>query len=517
MKSVFFIPFFLLFIACTSQKEADLPTPPTDGIAVFYEPSLKPFYHGVASGDPLSDAVIIWTRVTPRDSLDAIDVEWEVSISDEFQTVFRSGSFKTSPARDYTVKVDVQGLEPNTYYYYRFKALNAVSTTGRTRTTPVAAMDSIKFAVASCSNYEWGYFNAYGRIADRDDLNAVLHLGDYIYEYGPRSYGDTTLNRIHYPAREIITLEDYRLRYSQYRLDKDLNAAHAMHPFITIWDDHEIANNSYVEGAQNHQPEEGDYVTRRESARKAYYELPVRESTGQKLYRSFSYGELADLIMLDERLAGRTAPADSLSDPTLKDSTRTMLGKEQLSWFENTLSGSTATWKVIGNQVIYSYLNWSQPTFNINLDSWDGYPLEQKRIADLIRDNDIKNVVFVTGDTHSSWAFEVSVDPFDDYNPTTGEGAFAVEFGTTSINSSNSNERFPTDSVIAHEQKIVNSEINPHLKYANMRDHGYMILTLTQGTARADWYYVSTLKEPSTEEARGKSVTVNSGETRLNL
>ena len=518
MKLSYLFLIIPVFAACTSAKEADLPPLPTDGIAAYYDVSLKPFYHGVASGDPLPNAVIIWTRVTPEDSLGVIEVEWEVSAADDFKNMIQSGTFETSPDFDYTVKVDVQGLEPNTHYYYRFKALQAVSATGRTRTAPAGEVEKMKFAVASCSNYEAGYFNSYGRIADQQDLNAVLHLGDYIYEYGPGKYGDTTVNRVHYPAKEIVTLQDYRLRYSQYRLDKDLAAAHAQHPFITTWDDHEIANNSYVEGAQNHQPSEGDYMIRKEAAKKAYYEwLPVRGSAGQNLYRSFSFGSLADLVMLDERLAGRTLQADSLNDPTLQDSTRTMLGKDQLLWFEEQLSNSNATWKIIGNQVIYSYLNWGRPTFNINLDSWDGYPLEQRRIAQFIRDKAIENVVFVTGDTHSSWAFEVSVDPFNDYNPANGEGAFAVEFGTTSINSANSNERFPTDSVKAHEERIVNSEINPHLKYANLRDHGYLVITLTPATAQADWYYVDTLKEPSTKETLGKTVTVRSGEVRLNL
>ena len=518
MKNFPILLIIACFAACTTPTRNELPSLPVEGIATFYDTSLKPFYHGVASGDPLHDAVIIWTRVTPEDSLDAIPVGWEISTTADFQTVSQSGSFETTPGRDYTVKVDVQGLEPDTYYYYRFRALQAVSATGRTRTAPLGEVEKMKFAVASCSNYEAGYFNAYGRIAERQDLNAVLHLGDYIYEYEPGKYGDTTINRTHYPAREIVTLADYRLRYSQYRLDKDLAAAHAQHPFITTWDDHEIANNSYADGAQNHQPSEGDYMTRKEVARKAYYEwLPVRGSAGQDLYRHFSFGDLADLVMLDERLAGRTAQADSLSDPSLQDSTRTMLGKPQLEWLEGQLSNSKATWKIIGNQVIYSYLNWGTPTFNINLDSWDGYPIEQRRIAQFIQNNNIENVVFVTGDTHSSWAFEVSVDPFNDYDPDSGEGAFAVEFGTTSINSSNSNERFPTDSVKAHEEKIVNSEINPHLKYANLRDHGYLVITLAPGSAQADWYYVDTLKEPSTNERLGKSVSVRSGEVRLNL
>ncbi|MBL6447539.1 alkaline phosphatase D family protein [Fulvivirga sp. 29W222] len=505
-----------LITACSPVKknEEQPPELPKDGIAQYYDSSLKPFYHSVASGDPLKDMVIIWTRVTPEDSLKTIEVDWEISTDAQFTSIVNSGKVFTGPDVDYTVKVDVDQLSPNTEYYYRFKALGSVSPTGRTNTAPEALVDSLKFAVVSCSNYEWGYFNAYKKLAERNDIDAILHLGDYIYEYPAGTYGDTTLGRKHFPEHEIISLEDYRLRYSQYRLDPDLRAAHQSHPFITIWDDHEIANDSYTEGAQNHQPEEGPYADRREAARKAYYEwLPVRSSS--HLYRNFKYGELAELIMLDERLEGRTAPVDSIKDPAFEDESRAMLGSEQMQWFERRLSTTEAHWKIIGNQVIYSYLNWGRPTFNINLDSWDGYPVEQKKISEFIKGNKIDNVVFVTGDTHSAFAFEVTVNPFGDYDPVSGQGAFAVEFGTTSINSGNSDERFPVDSVKHHEQKITNSPVNPHLKYSNLRNHGYLLLSLYPEEVKADFYFVETVKKPSDRQALGKSVTVKSGSHRL--
>jgi len=343
-----------------------------------------------------------------------------------------------------------------------------------------------------------------------------VHLGDYIYEYGPGSYGDTTIGRFNLPAKEIITLQDYRTRYSLYRLDKDLRNAHGNHPFINIWDDHEIANDSYKDGAQNHQEDEGSYESRKNAAVQVYYEwLPIRENGD--LYRSFRYGDLMELIMLDERLEGRTEPVDSLTDPALEDPGRSMLGAEQLSWLKEKLSKTSSTWKVIGNQVIFSYLNWGfVPNWTINLDSWDGYPAEQKNLANFIKDEEIDNVVFITGDTHSSWAFEVSVDPFESYNAQSGEGAIAVEFGTTSINSSNSNERYADSLVVEHEQKIVNSPINPHLKYANLRDHGYLILNVKEERTTATWYYVETLKEPNLSTAVGKELYVLKGETTLN-
>lgn len=504
----------LLFSSCESLKQQEKQPVATSGIEQLYNSELKPFYHGVASGDPLSDRVILWTRVTPENNEKNISVLWEIAADEEFQSVVNSGNAETGPDHDYTVKVDALNLQPDTRYFYRFKASGSISPVGKTRTAPKGVTDSLKFAVASCSNYEWGYFNAYKNIAERNDLDAVIHLGDYIYEYPAGGYGDTTIGRKHLPPHEIISLDDYRLRYSQYRLDPDLRAAHQNHPWITIWDDHEIANDSYKEGAQNHQPGEGDYDERKAAAKKAYYEwLPVR--TSAELHRTFSYGSLADLIMLDERLAGRTAPADSVMQPDFDSEERTMLGKEQMEWFLNELETSDATWKIIGNQVIYSYLNWGHETFNINLDSWDGYPADQQKVANFIKGNETENVVFITGDTHSAFAFEVTVNPFSDYDPISGQGAFAVEFGTTSISSSNSDERFPVDSVLLHEKKITNTPVNPHLKYANLRDHGYMILTLRPDMATAAWYFVDTLKKPSSEEKKGKTVSVKEGTHQL--
>ncbi|NJN42238.1 MAG: hypothetical protein HC811_08470 [Flammeovirgaceae bacterium] len=259
MKPLINILFVALLIwACTPKDSTPILE---ESVSIHFDQSLKPFYHGVASGDPLADRVIIWTRVTPETQMESIDVTWEVSETDDFQVVTHSQTTTTSPERDYTVKVDVDELQPDKIYYYRFKALDGISITGRTKTAPTSAKDSLKFAVASCSNYEWGYFNAYERIGERDVLDAVIHLGDYIYEYGPGRYGDTTIGRFNLPPHEIVSLLDYRTRYSLYRLDQGLRRVHQQHPFITIWDDHELANNNYVDGAQNHQSDkEGDFL-----------------------------------------------------------------------------------------------------------------------------------------------------------------------------------------------------------------------------------------------------------------
>lgn len=475
--------------------------------------ALKPFYHGVASGDPLQDGVIIWTRISPEVKLPVIEANWEIATDKEFGRIVQSGSYKTSLEKDYTVKIDVKDLKSGTKYYYRFHALEATSMVGETMTAASDA-EELKFAVVSCSNYEFGYFNAYGAVAREENLSAVLHLGDYIYEYEPGRYGDTTIGRINIPSHEIVSLQDYRDRYSLYRLDPDLRAAHALHPFIAIWDDHEITNNSYKDGAENHQAEEGDYEIRKATARQVYYEwMPIREN--EEHYRKFSFGELADLVMLDERLAGRSQQVDSISDPALNNEKRSMLGETQFNWFASNLKSSKAQWKLIGNQVIYSYLDWGYEQFSLNMDAWDGYPYEQQKVADLIQSNNIENIIILTGDTHTAWAIEATNDPLESYDPSTSEGAFAVEFGVTSINSANANERFEDDFVLEHEKKIVNSAINPHLKYTNMRDHGYLLLLLDQSNARADYKIVTTKRERSEEINIDKVFMVESGSTRL--
>lgn len=506
-----FILLIFLFLGCQPKAEYALVVDP---LSHLYESELKPFYYGVASGDPTSSAVVLWTKLVPEDSVPNAKVEWKISTDEDFMNVLQTGEITVEPSSGYTAKVDVQDLSPGQTYYYQFEYEGQKSLIGKTKTATSNANQALNFAVVSCSNYEFGPFNAYGAIAERNDIDAVIHLGDYIYEYGAKGYGDTTTGRFHLPEHEILSLEDYRMRYGQYRLDKDLREVHQMHPFFTIWDDHEIANNAYKDGAQNHQDNEGNYMTRKEIARKVYYEwLPIREQ--EQLYRAVSYGDLAELILLDERLVGRTAPAANLKDSVLFEESHTMLGKEQLNWFLDELKSSDAQWKIIGNQVIFSYLNWGYPTFDFNMDSWDGYPLEREAILKTIDAEKIEDIVFITGDTHSSWALEVTADPSGEYKK---KGAYAVEFGTTSINSGNSNERGVADEVIiAHEKKISNSSINPHLKYTNLRDHGYLMLRLTKEAATAEWYYTPSRVVSSRNMQLAQKTVTPSGSNRIEL
>ena len=455
--------------------------------------SLSPFYHGVSSGDPLSNGIILWTRVTPKIKNETIKVNWYISSDSLMNNIVQKGNFITDFNRDFTVKVDVRGLEPGKTYFYFFNALGKNSVIGRTRTASLD-YDQLNLAVISCSDYQRGYFNSYAALSKEPNLDAVIHLGDYIYEYKARDYSHGTFNRLHLPDKELISLEDYRIRYSQYKLDPDIIAAHMSHPFIVIWDDHETSNNTYMTGAKNHQSLlEGDFSERKSAALQAYFEwFPIREEGYP--YRNFSYGNLADLFILEERLEGRTQQAENLEDPSLYDTNRSMLGDAQLKWFTNHLKNSDAKWKIIGNQVIFSYLDYGRKDFRINLDSWDGYPEEREKIAKIIKDNKIENVVFATGDTHQSWGFEVT------HNPFTKEKNFmkpyAFEFGTPSLSAGNANERYsnvPIQEIIEHENYITNSSLNPHLKYSNTRDHGYLVLNFNQKDVIAKWVYMNTL------------------------
>lgn len=460
-----------------------------------------PFCHGVASGDPLYDKVVLWTRVAPKPGVDSISVAWEIAETSAFEPVVAAGRYTTDQSRDFTVKVDVGGLRPGRQYFYRFHSGGIYSPIGKTKTASPNA-DSLKLAVVSCANYEWGYFTAYRRIAEKE-LDAVVHLGDYIYEYAPGGYGDTTIGRKHEPPTELISLADYRMRYAQYRSDPDLQAMHASHPFIAVWDDHEIANDVYVSGAQNHQPDEGSFEARKMAAVKSYYEwMPVRE--GATLYRSFEFGDLASLIMLDERLEGRTAPAESMDDPDFASGERSMLGTGQLEWLQGQLRDSQATWKLIGNQVIFSDIDQSAvfPGNPRNLDSWSGYPAEKNEIARFIKGQGLSNVIFITGDTHASWAMEVMAREVS-------RAPLAIEFGAPSISSANYDEYTTRDS--AELATNLYQNYNPHIQYANLMEHGYFILTLESERAIARYYYMEDIRQPDAPERMAKMLWVNEG------
>ncbi len=515
-----------------------------------YDPLLKPFYHGVASGDPMEDRVIIWTRVTPEKE-GLVTVTWKVATDPALSQVVSSGVVTTSAERDYTVKLDVTGLQPSTTYYYGFTALGRNSLTGRTKTVPVGDVSQLRFAVVSCNNFEGGYFNAFGRIAGRSDLDAVIHLGDYIYEQAQGLYGApsliTTGERAVEPKKEIVALDDYRQRYAWYRLDPDLRRAHQQHPFITVWDDHESANDSYRDGAENHQPEtEGPWSVRKEASRRVYDEwMPIR-GNASPIYRVKPFGNLVDLIMIDTRIEGRDEQINDVTNPALYAPDRTMLGPTQREWLFERLKTSKAKWKIIGNQVIFSEFNvgWAAAAApnlgtpaqleSIFLDIWDGYPAERKRVTDFITKEKIDNVVILTGDFHSSFAFDVAPDPsvfsvpgqLPNYDPATGKGSVAVEFATPSISSANFDENLSPQQAALFEA-LFNQPLppgagsfagvnpNPHLKYVDLDRHGYFILDLTPERAQADWYFVNSILKPDNGEKFDAGFFTVSGQNHL--
>ncbi len=555
------LPFLFGIFLCTGVRAQTVYThgrqlPGANQLTVKAE--LYPFYHGVASGDPLADRVIIWTRVTP-DTLTSETVEgrWIVATDPQLQQVIREGDFETDATRDYTVKVDVDGLEAGTTYYYGFTALDRHSLTGRTKTSPTGAQsDHLRFGVVSCSNFQAGYFNAYARLAERNDLDAVVHLGDYIYEYANFVYGSAEVwdDRLVEPDREIVSLEDYRARYSTYRLDPDLRHLHQQHGIIAVWDDHESANNSYEDGASNHQEgDEGPWEARKDRSRQAYFEwMPIRETDDRSVYRSLSYGDLADLILLDTRLEGRDRQLLDVTDPALQAADRSMLGATQKAWLLDQLTTSTARYKLVASQVIFSEFNvgWSGALTGLPfeevesgfLDIWDGYPAERRQLTTFLRDEALENVVVLSGDFHAGFAFEVADPPVTqtfrevdglgrvpvyaptDYDPETGVGAVAVEFATPSISAANFDET--ASPVIAQflERQLVSDLIpndtlnlgtpNPHMKYTNLTDHGYYLLDVREAGVQADYFYGPIL-EPSTEERFAAGFIKAAGSNRL--
>lgn len=521
------------------------------------------FDHGVASGDPLSDRVVLWTRVTPGDeSVTSVEVGWEIAEDDAFVTVVGSGTVETTTARDLTVKVDATGLAAGTRYFYRFTAGEVVSPVGRTKTLPLGPVDRVRLAIVSCSHYSAGFFNVYRLIANRssptDDLDAVVHLGDYFYEYGAGEYGDNGIaGREPIPPTEVFTLEGYRQRHAQYKSDLDLQALHQTHPMIPVWDDHESANDAWTGGAENHTPvEEGEWGVREQAARQAYEEwMPIRTpDMGGSIFRRFEFGTLATLHMLDTRLEGREEQLDYtqfVDDQqgfltTFNDPDRSLLGMEQEAWLFDGLRNATTTWQVIGNQVMMGQLYNPQvpnptndpnialanmlamagdqlaaaglipgPGLPFSLDAWDGYVAARERLFQVLAT--VRNPVVVTGDFHNAWALELARDADlradGAYDPETSAGAVAVEFITSSVTSPGFEGALPDlflDPILLAIQGK-----NPHIDYADLRRRGFLELTLSSSEAQARFVFSPSIAEPSADELVGRSYTVAAGTKRL--
>ena len=464
-------------------------------------PGESPFQHGVASGDPLGDRVILWTRVSPKPSelLESVHVDWWIARDPEARDVVLRGDLHVGPERDFTLKVDAEGLEPGHDYYYGFSIEGHASPVGRTRTLPDEEASQAKLAVVSCANHPHGFFNAYACIARRDDVDVVVHLGDYLYEYGNTAYGDgAALGRIPDPPHETTTLEDYRRRHALYKTDPDLQAAHARHPWITVWDDHESANDAWADGAENHSPDEGDWNLRRLSAIRAYHEwMPIRDLPNG-LFRSFRFGKLVDLVMLDTRLHGRDARVGPKDHAGAADSERTLLGADQTAWLLEQLSDSKRAgtrWRLIGQQVVFAPLRGVFGEFNP--DAWDGYRASRDEILDHLEREEIGDVVILSGDVHSAWALDVPVRGSDPGGPRSfapvAERPFgAVEFVAPAV-SSRPFGTYPG----ARERVEKSASALPHIRYSNLDENGFLILDITPERAQAEFIFSDPVKTRS--------------------
>ncbi|ENG6087530.1 TPA: alkaline phosphatase [Vibrio parahaemolyticus] len=515
------------------------------------------FEHGVASGDPTQTQVIIWTRVTTAASY--VDVSWQVASDIEFLNVVQSGVFTTDTRRDFTVKVDVQNLNANSQYYYRFMVGEMMSEVGQTQTLPEDGVEKASMAVVSCANYPAGYFHVYHEILNQHEqspFDVVLHLGDYIYEYGTGGYASedaAALGREPSKGTECITLDDYRKRYAQYRQDADLQALHAKLPMIAVWDDHELANDTWKNGAENHQDDEGSFIDRRAAAAAAWTEwLPVRENTfsNMLIYRQFSFGNLVNLMMLDTRLVGRDKPLDyfSLSAPTMeaigglvaqsRSADRELLGTEQLAWLMNEFNTHDAKWNVLGQQVLMSRMELPSSVMTAmfqlftsteekkteallavntaitgyladpsadpislpyNLDAWDGYYVEREKVYQLAKASS-GNFVCLAGDTHNAWASELK---------DVSNNPIGVEFATSSVSSPGLEEYLALDPVAIAQMEYTLPHLVSELQWADIKQRGFMRVTFTADAAQSTWYLVSTIKDKKYQVTTKSASTTN--------
>lgn len=513
------------------------------------------FLHGVASGDPLQDKVILWTRLTPVDLSARLKVTWEIATDDQFKVNLKTGVVQATKTDDFTVKVDATGLQADTIYYYRFHFGNKTSPVGQTKTLPVST-NKVSFAVCSCSNYPAGYFYVYREIA-KQNVDVVIHLGDYIYEYGADGYATEDAEKMGrtLPSdnnKEIIKLDDYRKRYALYRQDKDLQAAHQRHPFIVIWDDHELANDTWRDGAENHQDNEGSFSDRKLAALQAYFEwMPIRSVSNTdhlNIYRQFNFGSLVQLTMLDTRIIARDKQLEYKDYMTasgldaqkfqadLTDSKRTLMGHTQRDWLVDKLKQSTATWNLIGQQVLMSKmwipaellvslgqitsggtspgalakmnaqitelvtlklrLEQGDPTLTVqekarvttlvpyNLDAWDGYYAEREFVYDKLAEFN-KKIIVLAGDTHNAWTSYL-------YSQ---KGKYVgVELATSSVSSPGLEKylSIPLDQLQKFEFAF--TTLIDELTYCNLNQRGYLVVTLDDTQVQSDWIFVDSIK-----------------------
>jgi len=530
------------------------------------------FEHGVASGDPLQDRVILWTRLTPNDSSARLQVTWEIALDDQFKQIIKTDKVTTAKAQDFTVKVDATNLKPDQRYFYRFSFGNKVSPVGQTKTLPINP-SKVSFAVCSCANYPAGYFYVYREMA-KQDVDVVIHLGDYIYEYGQGGYATEDAVKLGRTLaadnnQEIIKLDDYRKRYALYRKDKDLQTLHHRHPFIVIWDDHELANDTWRDGAENHQANEGSFLDRKLAALQAYFEwMPIRPISANdhlNIYRQFDFGTLVQLTMLDTRILARDKQLEYTDYITasgmdfqrfqtdLTNQNRTLMGYTQREWLQQKLAQSKATWNVLGQQVLMGKIlipaellvplsavlsgNATQEVLNqintmimelvqLKMRVLQGDPtltaIEKARLTTVAPYNlDAWDGYYAEREilygTLKALNKKVVVLAGDTHNAWSSElysqaGDFVgVELATSSVSSPGIEKylNIPVEQLQQFEMAF--TTLIDELDYTNLNQRGYLNVSFTATQVQADWIYVDTIKEPqyTVDTKRGHQVVLN--------
>jgi alkaline phosphatase D len=503
------------------------------------------FNYGVASGDPLINKVILWTHAKYQNSNDPVALSYEVATDAAFANVVSSGTTTALEAASFTAKVDAAGLAPATDYYYRFKSDVWISPIGRTRTLPTGTVSEVKLAVFSCSSYPHGYFHVYGEVASKSDAQYALHLGDYIYEYKDGEYPNPSVfGRNVLPANEILTLSDYRTRHALYKSDVNLKLLHARMPMIAIWDDHEFANDAYMTGAENHtEGAEGTFAARKAAALQAYHEwMPIRTGADKAvIYRSFDFGNLLSLHMLDTRLIGREKQLDQTAVLTTAagqqawmSPTRQLMGSAQTQWLQGVMTNSTAKWQVLGQQVVMAatwlpvsvqtkfqayfaspnvstvgsimaevetykaalssanpaaYLTASNPVVPYNFDAWDGYPAARETVLQTFagvaasQPTIGKKLVVLSGDSHNAWHT----------NLTLANGTkVGEEFATSSVSSPGWEAYFPS-MISTIKSLFQDTTSKSNVQWMDASRRGYLKMTFTAAQAKGEFIFVDSV------------------------
>ena len=510
--------------------------------------TLRGFTHGVASGEPGPNQVLLWTRHAGSDET---KLAWEVAEDIDFAHIAATGDALAAPARDCCAKVMATGLKPGRWYYYRFIAPSGEqSQIGRTRTLPAGKVAKFRIAVFSCSNFAFGWFNAYAHAAEAGDFDLAVHLGDYYYEYQRGEYPGARQaleGRTLWPANEAVALADYRLRHATYRADPDLQRLHQILPMLVMWDDHEVANDTWKDGAENHQPDkEGDWAIRKAASERAWREwLPVSDED----WASYEIGDLATLLRLESRHVARVKQLDLLApvkgvppegvdaayaafrDGAWRDPARTLLGTTQEAWLAGQLKASVRArkpWQILAQQIVMGELvlpdmvtealpakmsDWlrkrlqstisaSHVGLPFNMDAWDGYPAARSRLyqASLAAD---ANLLVLSGDSHNAWAFDLD-----------HKGArVGVEMGSHSVTSPGAEDVLGWTRPDALARALV--ERNPQLKWCDTAQRGYLAVELTPKSATSEFRFLSSIRQRGTQMAGVKRMSVLAGQRKF--